>query len=130
MKELTGRELMALHAAGAAGAGGTAGALGTAGAVSTGTAPLLLLDVREAWEFALGAIHLTGVDTLNMPMNDVPARLAELDPAQPVVCICHHGMRSAQVVAFLSHHGFSAAYNLAGGTDAWSEQIDANLPRY
>ena len=124
MKELTGRELMALHAAGAA------GALGTAGAVSTGTAPLLLLDVREAWEFALGAIHLTGVDTLNMPMNDVPARLAELDPAQPVVCICHHGMRSAQVVAFLSHHGFSAAYNLAGGTDAWSEQIDANLPRY
>ena len=113
MRQLSGPELIALHeAAGAA------------------AAPMLLLDVREPWEFTLGAIHLPGWQTLHMPMNEVPARLAELDPAQPVVCICHHGMRSAQVVAFLSRHGFDAAYNLAGGTDAWSEQVDPNLPQY
>ena len=123
MKELTGPELMALHAEDTAGAGAGAGAGASA-------APLLLLDVREAWEFALGAIHLAGTQTLHMPMNEVPARLAELDPLQPVVCICHHGMRSAQVVAFLSQHGFNAAYNLGGGTAAWSEQVDASLPRY
>jgi len=90
----------------------------------------LLLDVREPWELALAAIRIDGLRTLAMPMNSVPARLAELDPAQPVVCICHHGARSAQVVAFLERAGFEAVYNLAGGIDAWSIQVDAAVPRY
>ena len=62
-------------------------------------------------------------------MNEIPGRLNELDAGRPVVCICHHGMRSAQVVAFLERHGFDA-YNLDSGTDAWSEHVDASLPRY
>ncbi|MEP7298966.1 MAG: rhodanese-like domain-containing protein [Burkholderiales bacterium] len=90
----------------------------------------VLLDVREPWEFALAAIRVDGLRTLHIPMNEIPGRLAELDAAQPVVCICHHGMRSAQVVAFLERQGFDAAYNLAGGIDAWSEQVDATVPRY
>jgi rhodanese-related sulfurtransferase len=63
-------------------------------------------------------------------MNEIPGRLSELDAAQPVVCICHHGMRSAQVVAFLERQGFDAAYNLAGGIQAWSEQVDTSVPCY
>jgi rhodanese-related sulfurtransferase len=94
-----------------------------------GPAPLLL-DVREPWEFQAAAITLPGARTLHMPMNQVPQRLAELDPAQPVLCICHHGMRSAQVVAFLERAGFDSVYNLAGGIDAWSLQIDPSVPRY
>ena len=90
----------------------------------------LLLDVREPWEFALVAIRVEGLRTLHIPMNEVPGRLDELDAAQPVVCICHHGMRSAQVVAFLERQGFEAAYNLAGGIHAWSEQVDASVPCY
>ena len=90
----------------------------------------LLLDVREPWEFALAAIRVEGLRTLHIPMNEVPGRLDELDAAQPVVCICHHGMRSAQVVAFLERQGFEAAYNLAGGIHAWSEQVDASVPCY
>ena len=90
----------------------------------------LLLDVREAWEFAFASIRVDGLRTLHVPMNEVPARLAELNATQPVVCICHHGMRSAQVVAFLEQQGFDAAYNLTGGIDAWSQQIDAGVPRY
>ena len=98
----------------------------------------VLLDVREPWEFELGAIRVEGASTLHIPMNEVPARLGEIDAARsgeteaprPVVCICHHGMRSAQVVAFLEREGFGAAYNLAGGIDAWSEQVDAAVPRY
>ena len=90
----------------------------------------LLLDVREPWEFALAAIRVEGLRTLHIPMNEIPGRLDELDAAQPVVCICHHGMRSAQVVAFLERQGFDAAYNLAGGIQAWSEQVDASVPRY
>ncbi|HWH83598.1 MAG TPA: rhodanese-like domain-containing protein [Burkholderiaceae bacterium] len=97
----------------------------------TGAAPApLLLDVREPWEFALAAIRIDGMRTLSMPMMSVPDRLAELDPLLPVVCICHHGARSAQVVAFLERQGFEAVYNLAGGVDAWSTEIDAAVPRY
>jgi len=96
--------------------------------------PPLLLDVREPWEFALAAIHVDGWRTLHIPMNEIPGRLEELASArvgaQPVVCICHHGMRSAQVVAFLEREGVEAVYNLAGGVDAWSEQVDARVPRY
>ena len=110
MKQLSGRELLGLHA--------------------TGAAPPLLLDVREPWEVALAAIRVEGCATLHIPMNSIPARLGELDAAQPVVCICHHGVRSAQVVAFLERQGYPAVYNLAGGIDAWSEQVDAGVPRY
>jgi rhodanese-related sulfurtransferase len=90
----------------------------------------LLLDVREPWEFALAAIRVDGLRTLHVPMEDIPARLSELDAAQPVVCICHHGIRSAQVVAFLERQGWAAVYNLAGGIEAWSRQVDPGVPRY
>lgn len=99
-------------------------------ALVDGPRPPLLLDVREADEFRFAAIRLPGTRTLHMPMNEVPGRLAELDPAQPILCICHHGMRSAQVVAFLERQGFQTVYNLAGGIDAWSQQVDPSVPRY
>ena len=92
--------------------------------------PSLLLDVREAWEVALAVIRIEGAQWLDIPMNQLPARLAALDPTQPIVCICHHGVRSAQVVAFLDRQGFESVYNLAGGIDAWSTRVDANVPRY
>jgi len=99
-------------------------------ALLAGGPPVLLLDVREPWEFELAAIRLPGATTLNLPMGQIPQRLAELDPAQPMLCICHHGMRSAQVVAFLARAGFESVYNLAGGIDAWSTQVDTGVPRY
>ena len=92
--------------------------------------PSLLLDVREAWEVALAVIRIDGAQWLDIPMNELPARLSALDLAQPIVCICHHGVRSAQVVAFLDRHGFESVYNLAGGIDAWSTRVDANVARY
>ena len=93
----------------------------------------LLLDVREPWEVQLARIQLPQVATLHIPMNDIPLRLEELDAldtSQPVVCICHHGVRSAQVVAFLQHRGHPRVYNLAGGLDAWSSEVDPAIPRY
>ena len=90
----------------------------------------LLFDVREPWEVALARIEIDGAETLAVPMGEVPERLAELDPARPIVCICHHGVRSAHVAHFLAGHGFVVVYNLAGGIDAWSEHVDARVPRY
>ena len=95
-----------------------------------GATALLLLDVREDWEVQLAPVTVSGLHCVHIPMNDIPSRLAELDPAQPVLCICHHGARSAQVVAFLERQGFELVYNLAGGIDAWSTQVDVNVKRY
>jgi rhodanese-related sulfurtransferase len=67
----------------------------------------LLLDVREPWETALRLAHRPARgDTLDVPMMQIPLRLADVDRSRPVVCICHHGVRSAQVVAFLVQQGF------------------------
>jgi rhodanese-related sulfurtransferase len=106
------------------------GAVALAEAQAARAAPLLVLDVREPWEVAVAAIALPATTTRFVPMGQVPARVGELDPAQPVLCICHHGARSAQVVAFLERMGFASAYNLAGGIDAWSRDVDPGVARY
>jgi rhodanese-related sulfurtransferase len=90
----------------------------------------VLLDVREPWEVALAAIHVDGAHALHIPMGQIPTRLDEIDASRPVICICHHGVRSAQVVAFLLRSGFDSVYNLSGGIDAWSLAVDAGVPRY
>lgn len=94
--------------------------------LETGPAPLLL-DVREAWEAAIGQIE----GSLHVPMHQVPVRLAELLGAdRPIICYCHHGMRSMQVAMFLEHHGAGTVYNLVGGIDAWARLVDPGCPRY
>lgn len=92
--------------------------------------PPLLLDVREPWETALARIPPQCADTLYVPMMQIPLRLADIDRKRSVVCICHHGVRSAQVVAFLLQQGYPSVYNLAAGVDAWSRDVDASVPRY
>lgn len=85
-----------------------------------------VLDVREDWELAQaslpGAVHI--------PMGQIPKRYQELDSTQAWVVVCHHGMRSLQVAQFLASKGFTAVSNLAGGIDAWAEQVDPGMPRY
>ena len=86
-----------------------------------------LLDVREEdeWDFARieGAIHI--------PMSEIPSKLAMLPKGSTGLVLCHHGMRSAQVIVYLQQQaGFKHVYNLAGGIDAWSRRIDPDIPRY
>lgn len=90
----------------------------------------LLLDVREPWETALARIDPGQGDAVFVPMMQVPLRLADVDRSRSVVCICHHGARSAQVVAFLLQQGYPTVYNLTGGIDAWSREVDPSVPRY
>lgn len=86
----------------------------------------VLLDVREPWEFE--TCHIAG--SVTMPMNTVPDNLAELDAEQPIICICHHGVRSMQVGMYLEQRGFKRVINLAGGVDAWARQVDSSMPTY
>ncbi len=86
----------------------------------------LILDVREPWELEIAAIN----GALNIPMQSIPAALDALPREQDIVIICHHGMRSMNVARFLERQGFDALFNVTGGTDAWSRQVDPALARY
>ncbi len=86
----------------------------------------VFLDVREPWEFALCQI----AGSVHIPMGDIPARLAELDSAALTIVLCHHGMRSYQVMHFLAQSGFSDLRNLHGGIDAWAREVDPALATY
>jgi len=86
----------------------------------------VLLDVREPWEVATA--HIAGC--VEIPMRDIPARSEELDDEAQVVCICHHGARSANVGMFLEGRGFKQVFNLQGGIDAWSRHVDPTVPLY
>jgi rhodanese-related sulfurtransferase len=86
-----------------------------------------LLDVRERWEFATA--HIDGAKLI--PMGDVPACAhQELDPEDHIVVICHHGVRSMNVTAWLRQQGFEKAQSMRGGIDAWSRRVDANVSVY
>jgi rhodanese-related sulfurtransferase len=86
-----------------------------------------LIDVREPWEFATARIE----GSVAMPMGDVPARAhQELDPEERLVVLCHHGMRSMNVTVWLRNQGFEQVQSLRGGIDAWSAEVDPNVPRY
>lgn len=86
----------------------------------------VLLDVREPWEIA--TCHIDGA--LAMPMNTVPERQSELNHDATIVCVCHHGVRSAQVAAYLERNGFGSVINLTGGVHAWALQVDPSMPVY
>lgn len=94
----------------------------------------VVLDVREPWELQTASVKPDGFTLVHIPMRDIPARLAELQQshgsAQPIACLCHHGMRSLRVAAFLMQNGFDQVANITGGIDAWSHERDSAVPHY
>lgn len=85
----------------------------------------ILLDVREPFELARASIQ----GALHIPMRQVPARIAELSKQTPLLVICHHGARSQAVADWLAAQGFPAE-NVAGGIDAWADEVDPAIPKY
>jgi adenylyltransferase/sulfurtransferase len=92
----------------------------------TGPNPPLLIDVRERDEYAVCRIEGSHL----IPMNTVPARLAEIPQDVPVLVQCHHGGRSMKVTQFLRSKGYARVSNVKGGIDAWSIKVDPKVPRY
>ena len=86
---------------------------------------LAVLDVREPEEVVIAAFP----HAIHVPMNEIPARLDELDKSAEWVVVCHHGMRSAHVAMHLAGRGFKVA-NLNGGIDRWALEVDPSTPRY
>lgn len=90
----------------------------------------VVLDVREPAELLAASVRPDGFALLTIPMGAIPGRLSELDPARPVACLCHHGVRSMQVASFLQARGFSQVANVTGGIHAWADEIDPGIARY
>ena len=85
-----------------------------------------LIDVREPFEYEIAQIDGAKL----IPLGEIAERLDELKREQPIIVHCHSGMRSAQAVRLLQQRGFAKVYNLEGGIDAWSDQVDPNVPKY
>ena len=88
-----------------------------------GPAPRLV-DVREVYEFSAG--HLEG--SVNIPLGELPRRLAEIAPHDAPVFICRSGSRSLAACELALRAGIAAPANLEGGLLAWAAEIDPELP--
>jgi rhodanese-related sulfurtransferase len=89
----------------------------------------VLIDVREPQEHAMA--HLSGSQLI--PMQNVPAQLPYLEGLaddHELLILCHHGVRSLQVAAWLREHGVENCVSISGGIDRWSLEIDPGVPRY
>jgi molybdopterin/thiamine biosynthesis adenylyltransferase/rhodanese-related sulfurtransferase len=85
-----------------------------------------LIDVREAFEYEIARIDGAKL----IPLGEIAERMSELQRERPIVVHCHSGRRSAEAVRLLQQRGFANVYNLEGGIDAWSDQIDPTVPKY
>ena len=88
--------------------------------------PFELIDVREPFEYDIARIDGAKL----IPLGEITERLDELAGEQPIIVHCHSGKRSAQAARLLQQRGFINVYNLEGGIDAWSDQIDPNVSKY
>ncbi len=104
---------------------------------------IVLLDVREPHEWAIGAIE----DTLRIPKSDIQTAknavlagrklheetvLANIPQDKKLAVLCRSGIRSAHVIDFLGEIGYDPEriYNLTGGILAWAQKIDPSIPQY
>ncbi|MEB3322389.1 MAG: rhodanese-like domain-containing protein [Synechococcaceae cyanobacterium] len=91
-----------------------------------------LVDVREDGELALARLPHP---VLHLPLSRsgewMDSVAARLERDRPVAVLCHAGVRSWSFGCWLmEHHGFREVWNLQGGIDAWSVEVDPRVPRY
>ena len=88
--------------------------------------PLDVIDVREPYEWRIGRIEGARM----IPLGRIGASMAELPRDREIVLYCHHGVRSLAAAEFLASQGFDGIWNLAGGIDRWSAEVDPSVPTY
>ena len=87
---------------------------------------LVVIDVREPHEYTIARIDGARL----IPLSELPGRLAEIDARAEIVTHCHHGLRSLAALDLLRGAGFANVRSLQGGIDAWSVDVDPEVPRY
>lgn len=86
----------------------------------------VIIDVREPHELEI--CRVAGSDSV--PMSQIPSLLETLPRDRRLLVLCHHGGRSRRVTLFLRAQGFTSVSNIAGGIDAWAQQVEPSMPRY
>ena len=91
-----------------------------------------IVDVREDNEIAIASFSFS---VLHLPLSKVAewsAKIDELLPQdKPIVVVCHAGVRSLNFGIWLLENGITTSvWNLVGGIDAWSTDVDQSVPRY
>ena len=94
----------------------------------------ILLDVREVHE--LESANL-GAKVTAVPLSVIAQRYEDALPDEirknknsEIVVMCHHGIRSAQVTAWMRENEFSNVWNLDGGIEAYAVEVDSAVGRY
>ena len=87
---------------------------------------MVLLDVREPHEHEIARIEGSTL----IPLRTLPARAGTLDRNREIVVYCHGGVRSMQAAQYLASEGYTRVWNLTGGIDRWSREVDPSVPRY
>jgi adenylyltransferase/sulfurtransferase len=87
-----------------------------------------LIDCREEDEFAI--CHLKRAELLPFSrfFHDAPSLLKNRH--QKILIYCHHGMRSLRAAEALTQLGYTDVHSLAGGLEAWAQEIDPDMPQY
>ena len=85
-----------------------------------------VLDVRDPDEYQIA--HIDGVPQI--PLDTLPRRFTELNPNEQIYIHCKSGMRSMKALKFLREQGFKYVKSVKGGINAWSDEIDHNVPKY
>ncbi|HEY3343643.1 MAG TPA: molybdopterin-synthase adenylyltransferase MoeB [Anaerolineaceae bacterium] len=88
--------------------------------------PLRLIDVREPVELQVAG--LPGEELI--PLGELAANLNKLDSSQEIVVFCKSGGRSTRALELLLSAGFRKVKNLRGGINAWSREVDPEVPLY
>jgi adenylyltransferase/sulfurtransferase len=91
-----------------------------------GNGAFTIVDVREAFEYEIARIEGSKLISL----GELPARFDELAKDEEIILLCKSGTRSAHAAELLRTAGFTRAYSLEGGIDAWANEIDSAMQKY
>lgn len=94
--------------------------------IADGDNEFILLDCRKPEELLIAALP----GATHIPMDEIPARIGELDAEREIIVFCRTGRRSYSVAMWLMNQGFENVTNLTGGIDEWSQTVDPSVPRY
>jgi len=86
-----------------------------------------IIDVRERHEYEIAKIPNAKL----IPLGEIVKRASEIDPSRTAILHCKGGVRSANAIGMLKEAGFTGnLLNLKGGITAWSDEVDASVPKY
>ena len=87
---------------------------------------LKLIDVREPWEHSIAKLH----NSVLIPLREFQKHIDSFTKSDTFLIYCHHGIRSFYACDYMIQQGFKNVYNLKGGIDAWSREIDRTINKY